>query len=123
MLQFLRNYVTFSHCFSLGRKMKCNSFLLSLGSGRWILAVILAALGIQARAGEAPAPRDQLPQDEAGIAKMMKVTWSHEVLPARSDPLDDPPGGGGRARLLALHPARGRQELPDLQRRHRRHPG
>jgi ribosome-associated toxin RatA of RatAB toxin-antitoxin module len=61
--------------------MKRNPFLHSLGSGRWILAVILAALGIQARAGEAPAPRDQLPQDEAGIAKMMKVTWSQEVLP------------------------------------------
>jgi len=44
-----------------------------------VLALVLVAFGRNARADTAAAAP---PQDEAGIAKMMKVTWSQEVLPA-----------------------------------------
>lgn len=35
---------------------------------------------------EMPVPRSQLPKDEAGIAKMMKISWAQEVLPAGGNP-------------------------------------
>ena len=50
--------------------------------------VLLALVFSLPRSGPAgtPAPRDQLPKDEAGIAKLMNVTWPQEILPPGARP-------------------------------------
>jgi ribosome-associated toxin RatA of RatAB toxin-antitoxin module len=66
--------------------MNRTHFGLRLSAFALIFALLILPLALPGETPDKPVPRAQLPKDEAGIARMMKISWTQEVLPPGGRP-------------------------------------